>query len=165
MLKVNSLMANFGKRIVNKYPNINYPKEPANKSGIAFWNIPLIGESTERNREDGGFYWELRPELFVALKKIFQKPQKVLNETSTDINSTCYEEGAKKQITVNVYERNQYGHRLRRKQAISVTQKSAYKSGHKWGGGVRIKARCAPKSPCNSPRAGLPSGSAPCAHR
>ena len=105
---------------------------------IRYWNIPFCGEDAEK---EGQFYWELRPELKEALEKLLNKPKKLevfnqfespsgVDNSLNSIDSTNsketiqiaeeipYEEadklyeGAKKQVTVNAYERNPRARKL-----------------------------------------------------
>lgn len=101
---LNLQVGRLSKRIINKNPNINYPKRE--RGIIRYWHIPFWGEDAEMR---GHYYWQLRPELKEAFKQHFIEssddefvmPQELSNK---EIESLV--EGAKKQITVNVYERN-----------------------------------------------------------
>jgi len=97
----------FGKRIQRMYPDIEYPKTHDDNKKIGFWNIPLIGESVEKGFSKGSFYWQLRPELVQAMEEMGLNYIPISDMNITDEFDIHYE-GAKKQITVNAYERNPF---------------------------------------------------------
>jgi len=89
------------------YPDIEYPKTHDDNEKIGFWNIPLIGESVEKGFSKGSFYWQLRPELVQAMEDLGLNYIPISDMNVTDELDIHYE-GAKKQITVNAYERNPF---------------------------------------------------------
>lgn len=107
---VNQQIVQIGKRIVKKLPDIKYPKkyEPLNLPDIEYSLIPFEGEDDDDN--PGHYYWILRSELENALKNLID--MNVINndelnaaEIPNNQDKNLYE-GAKKQVTVNAYERN-----------------------------------------------------------
>lgn len=107
---LNLQIGRLGKRIMNKFPHIEFPKRE--DGTIRYWHIPFWAEDAEIK---GQFYWELRPELKEAIRLLKTNGKRVILETSKDIpiaqelveeNITNLYEGAKKQIIVNAYERN-----------------------------------------------------------
>lgn len=105
-----------GRRIINKLPDIQFP---TNKKGsIRYWAIPFWAEDAETK---GQYFWELRPELKKAIEelsyadqaKIPYIPISISSKKGVKIAEELFDEdieklpeGAKKQITVNAYERN-----------------------------------------------------------
>lgn len=100
-------LTDFGKRIQRMYPDIEYPKTHADNEKIGYWNIPLIGETVEKGFLKGSYYWQLRPELFEAMDELGINCIPISDVNITDELDIFYE-GAKRQISVNVYERNPY---------------------------------------------------------
>lgn len=116
--ELNLQIVRLGKRIVKKLPNIKYPTildelpsitalKPADVP-IQYKYIPFEGADDKDN--PGHFYWILRPELENALKKLIDtntidNDERNVAEISGNQAKYLYE-GAKKQITVNAYERN-----------------------------------------------------------
>lgn len=96
---INSQMGQLGKRIVKKL-NIQAIRKKYGE-GYNWWEVPFTGYSSKE-----GFYWELRPELQEALGEILLMGSVNFPE-EIDVGSynELYE-GAKKQIYVNSYERN-----------------------------------------------------------
>lgn len=114
--ELNLQIGRLGKRIVKKLPNIKYPTlfdelhitPKIEDVPIQYTYIPFEGEDDEDN--PGHFYWILRPELENALKKLIDtntidNDERNVAEISGNQAKYLYE-GAKKQITVNAYERN-----------------------------------------------------------
>ncbi len=106
---LNSQVGQLGKRIV-KDLNISAPKRRYGKGcnkESNWWNVLFWGE---KQRE--GFYWILRPELAEALcelSKMKEVQQEHREEVSGEVGFKSDEnlyEGARKQIYVNSYERN-----------------------------------------------------------
>lgn len=99
-----------GERIIKRYPKIKYP---VNKGGtVQYWHIPFWAEDAEIK---GQYYWQLRPELKEAVRIYLSNDGRVSMDSQESIlitqelphdEVTTLFEGAKKQITVNVYERN-----------------------------------------------------------
>lgn len=113
---LNLQIGRLGKRIVNKFPDIQFPTRE--NGAIRYWHIPFWGEDAETK---GQFLWELRPELKKAIEelsyadevKIPYIPISICSKKVAKIAEELLEEeidklpeGAKKQITVNAYERN-----------------------------------------------------------
>jgi 5-methylcytosine-specific restriction enzyme A len=95
-------------------------KFPLNEDNgnISYWQIPFWGEDAEKK---GQYYWELRPELKKAIKELSDTDKINIRKVliSKDITQVVtipeelsekeiikMPEGAKKQITINAYERN-----------------------------------------------------------
>ncbi len=106
---LNLQIGRLGKRIINKLPDVKFPTR---KNGtIRYWHIPFYGEDAEIK---GQYYWELRPELKEAFERLLNTatPSTEIEENSLIAeeiprqHSKDLFEGAKKQITVNAYERN-----------------------------------------------------------
>lgn len=102
---LNSQVGRLGKRIVTNL-NISAPMQKYGE-GFNWWNVPFWGMEAKE-----GYYWILRPELIDAMYEL-----SVMGEVSPgdevkfpeEIDLNSYEhlyEGAKKQICVNSYERN-----------------------------------------------------------
>ncbi len=94
-----------GKRIINRLPNVKFP---LSKSGsIQYWHIPFWAEDADKK---GQYIWELRPELKEAVGKLLTMgefiPNTMMPEEISEEESKSLFEGAKRQITVNDYERN-----------------------------------------------------------
>jgi 5-methylcytosine-specific restriction protein A len=107
---LNNQIGLLGKRIVNKLPDIKYPKKyaPLNLPDIEYRLIPFEGEDDDDN--PGHYYWILRLELENALKNLIDvgainNDQIDTTEIPSNDVKNLYE-GAKKQVTVNAYERN-----------------------------------------------------------
>lgn len=107
---LNLQIGRLGKRIIKKYPKIKYPTRE--DGTVRYWHIPFWGEDAEKK---GQFYWQLRPELKEAVKKLLGNNDRISIELEenvfipqelSDKETKDLFEGAKKQITVNVYERN-----------------------------------------------------------
>jgi 5-methylcytosine-specific restriction protein A len=113
---LNLQIGRLGKRIINKLPDVKFP---TNKDGTTrYWHIPFWAEDAEKK---GQYFWELRPELKRAIKKLLNEDKinmsrlivpmnsepevQIAQEISDKEISNLYE-GVKKQITVNAYERN-----------------------------------------------------------
>lgn len=112
---LNLQIGRLGKRIINKLPNFRLPTRE--DGTIRYWHIPFWGEDADVK---GQYFWQLRPELREALEILLNinKSQEEIEE-STQIAEEIPEEklknlieGAKKQITVNAYERNQKARQL-----------------------------------------------------
>ena len=104
-----------GKRIINKLPSV---KVSTRENGsVRYWHIPFWGEDAEVK---GQYYWQLRPELKEALRILFNTNKSLkkfeenvlIAEEIPDEKLKDLFEGAKKQITVNAYERNQKARQL-----------------------------------------------------
>lgn len=107
---LNLQIGRLGKRIVQRYPQIQYSTRE--NGTIRYWHIPFWGEDAEKK---GQYYWQLRPELKDAVKSLLNNSDQlsiesqetvfIAQELSREETKNLFE-GAKKQITVNVYERN-----------------------------------------------------------
>lgn len=107
---LNLQIGRLGKRIIKRFPHVQYPTRADGK--IRYWHIPFWAEDAEKK---GQFYWQLRPEVRLAVEclinndrqPIIVTPEKVLlaQELSEKEIESLFE-GAKKQIIVNAYERN-----------------------------------------------------------
>jgi 5-methylcytosine-specific restriction protein A len=98
---LNTIISNFAKRILKKYPDIN-PPQRFDGYGINYWHIPFLGID-----EGNKFPWILRDELAVALSKKY--PSDVVNQPLPEEfieNALMYVEGASKQVVKNIYERD-----------------------------------------------------------
>lgn len=100
---LNRQVGQLGKRIVEKL-NILAPKQKYGE-GFNWWHVPFLGEARKE-----GYYWILRPELREALREIHDEEALLLEitmpeEIDFDSPESLYE-GAKKQVYVNIYERN-----------------------------------------------------------
>ena len=98
---LNSIIANFAKRILNKYPDVDPPPRRDDESKINYWHIPFLGID-----EGSKFPWILRDELAEALRKKYPSDDtQVLPEEFIE-NNLLYVEGASKQVVKNIYERD-----------------------------------------------------------
>lgn len=112
---LNLQIGRLGKRIIKRFSNIKFPTR---KDGtVRYWHIPFWAEDSETK---GQFYWELRPELKESIEELISKGKISLKDTPEGIPEMDYQiaeeirkenanklfEGAKRQITVNAYERN-----------------------------------------------------------
>lgn len=94
-----------GKRIISKLPSVKFPINE-DKDNISYWQIPFWGEDAEKK---GRYYWELRPELKKAIEKLSNIDKMNVPRIAEEIPEkeiVKLPEGAKKQTTVNAYERN-----------------------------------------------------------
>jgi 5-methylcytosine-specific restriction protein A len=107
---LNLQIGRLGKRIVNRLPDVRFPSR--DNGSIRYWHIPFWAEDAEKK---GQFIWELRPELKEAIKQLFFTSKAILMDSEvngmiaeeiSEEESKSLFEGAKKQITVNAYERN-----------------------------------------------------------
>lgn len=111
-----------GSRIINKLPDIQFPTDE--QGSIRYWAIPFWAEDAETK---GQYFWELRPELKKAIEKlsyadevrIQYSPISISGKKGVKIAEELFDEeidklpeGAKKQITVNAYERNPRARKL-----------------------------------------------------
>jgi 5-methylcytosine-specific restriction protein A len=101
---INNQVGQLGKRITEKL-NIQVPMRiPPDKSPM-WWSVPFLGEPGKKGR----FYYILRPELKEAIQEIYEKvaSSEIISpeEIDADIAENLYE-GVKKQVYVNIYERN-----------------------------------------------------------
>lgn len=65
---LNLQIGRLGKRITNKLPDVKFP---TNKDRtIRYWHIPFWAEDAEKK---GQYFWELRPELKRAIKKLLNE--------------------------------------------------------------------------------------------
>jgi 5-methylcytosine-specific restriction enzyme A len=65
---LNLQIGRLGKRIVNKLPDLKFP---TNKDGtVHYWHIPFWGEDAEKR---GQYFWELRPELKIAIEQFLNQ--------------------------------------------------------------------------------------------
>ncbi|MGI5919687.1 MAG: HNH endonuclease [Christensenellales bacterium] len=112
---LNLQLGRLGKRIINKLPSVKFPTRE--DGTVRYWHIPFWGEDAEVK---GKYYWQLRPELKDALEILFASKKSMQKfEENISIAEEIPEEGlknlnegAKKQITVNAYERNQKARQL-----------------------------------------------------
>lgn len=119
---LNLQISRLGKRIVNKFSDIQFPTRE--NGAIRYWHIPFWGEDAETK---GQFLWELRPELKKAIEKLSYadevripySPISISSKKGVKIAEELFDEeidklpeGAKKQITVNAYERNPKARKL-----------------------------------------------------
>lgn len=101
-LPLNKQVGLLGKRIVKNVENFNI-QAIKERRGECFnwWNVPFWGMGTRE-----GYYWILRPELKDAMDEILQVDKiKIPEEIDLESYQDLYE-GARKQIYVNVFERN-----------------------------------------------------------
>jgi len=112
---LNLQIGRLGKRIINKLSSVKFPTRE--DGTVRYWHIPFWGEDAEVK---GQYYWQLRPELKEALEMLFNANKYLekfdgnvlIAEEIPDEKLKDLIEGAKKQITVNAYERNQKARRL-----------------------------------------------------
>lgn len=112
---LNLQIGRLGKRIINKLPSVKFPTRE--DGTVRYWHIPFWGEDAEVK---GQYYWQLRPELKEAFEillnanKSLEKFEEnvLIAEEIPDEKLKDLFEGAKKQITVNAYERNQKARQL-----------------------------------------------------
>ncbi|MGI6147255.1 MAG: HNH endonuclease [Bacillota bacterium] len=112
---LNLQIGRLGKRIINKLSSVKFPTRE--DGTVRYWHIPFWGEDAEVK---GQYYWQLRPELKEALEMLFNANKSLekfeenvlIAEEIPDEKLKDLIEGAKKQITVNAYERNQKARRL-----------------------------------------------------
>jgi len=107
---LNLQIGRLGKRIVDRLPDVKFPSRE--NGSIRYWHIPFWAEDAEKK---GQYIWELRPELKEAIEQLLATGKTILvdSKENTMIAEEIPEEelkslfeGAKKQITVNAYERN-----------------------------------------------------------
>ena len=112
---LNLQIGRLGKRIINKLPSVKFPMRE--DGTVRYWHIPFWAEDAEVK---GQYYWQLRPELKEALEillnankslKEFEENVLIAEEIPEEKLKDLFE-GAKKQITVNAYERNQKARQL-----------------------------------------------------
>ncbi len=112
---LNLQIGRLGKRIINKLPSVKFPTRE--DGTVRYWHIPFWGEDAEVK---GQYYWQQRPELKEALEillnankslKEFEENVLIAEEIPDEKLKDLFE-GAKKQITVNAYERNQKARQL-----------------------------------------------------
>ena len=101
-LPINSQIGRLGKRIVKNMEDFNIQAiKKKHGEGFNWFNVPFLGMATRE-----GYYWILRPELKDAMEEILQEDRiKIPEEIDLESYKDLYE-GARKQIYVNIFERN-----------------------------------------------------------
>lgn len=106
----NSAVGQLGKRIA-KHMGIEAPRQKSDNTEHNYWHVMFLGARQNNSKH---FLWILRPELKEAIEelisegKLCSKAQEMstIAEEISEMEAVHLFEGAKKQITVNAYERN-----------------------------------------------------------
>lgn len=96
--RLNIEFARYAKRIAKSY-DISFTRESLNK--YRYWDLFFNGWG-----ENGCFIWQIKPELVAAMETLNLTGEKSYPEEVTSKDDIVLEEGAKRTIIINAYERN-----------------------------------------------------------